>query len=121
MGKFLFCILSGQKMIWIYFRILNSRGERPLTAYLIHSLPLQQSAVQVFAGEKMSVVGHLVGLEQIGYEKILGMTMTVSKPKCWARANRQILNSTVFLSRFNFRTFKLKIHSEYLICRTFFI
>ena len=81
MGKFLFCILSGQKMIWIYFRILNSRGERPLTAYLIHSLPLQQSAVQVFAGEKMSVVGHLVGLEQIGYEKILGMTMTVSKPK----------------------------------------
>ena len=58
--------------------ILNARGERPLTAYLIHSLPLQQSAVQVFAGDKMSVVGHLVGLEQIGYEKILGMTMAVS-------------------------------------------
>ena len=61
-----------------FSRILNSRGERPLTAYLIHSLPLQQSAVQVFAGDKMSVVGHLVGLEQIGYEKILGMTMAVS-------------------------------------------
>ena len=62
----------------INFRILNSNGEKPLTAYLIHSIPLQQSAVQIFAGDKMSVVAHLVGLEQLGYEKALGMTLGVS-------------------------------------------
>ena len=60
------------------FSILNANGERPLTAYLIHSIPLLQSAVQIFAGDKMTVVAHLVGLEQIGYEKILGMSMGVS-------------------------------------------
>ena len=49
-----------------------------MTAYLIHSIPLQQSAVQIFAGDKMSVVAHLVGLEQLGYEKTLGMTLGVS-------------------------------------------
>ena len=49
-----------------------------MTAYLIHSIPLAQSAVQIFAGDKMTVVAHLVGLEQIGYEKILGMSMGVS-------------------------------------------
>ena len=49
-----------------------------MTAYLIHSIPLQQSAVQIFAGDKMSVVAHLVGLEQLGYEKSLGMTLGVS-------------------------------------------
>jgi hypothetical protein len=61
-----------------FFSILNSSGERPLTAYLIHSIPLAQSAVQIFTGDKMTVVAHLVGLEQIGYEKILGMSMGVS-------------------------------------------
>ena len=67
------------KMFYHFFpRILNSNGEKPLTAYLIHSIPLQQSAVQIFAGDKMSVVAHLVGLEQLGYEKSLGMTMGVS-------------------------------------------
>ena len=60
------------------FSILNANGGRPLTAYLIHSIPLLQSAVQIFAGDKMTVVAHLVGLEQIGYEKILGMSMGVS-------------------------------------------
>ena len=69
---------SKETMILIFFSILNSNGERPLTAYLIHSIPLQQSAVQIFAGDAMTVVAHLVGLEQIGYEKILGMSMGVS-------------------------------------------
>ena len=67
----------------INFSILNANGERPLTAYLIHSIPLLQSAVQIFAGDKMTVVAHLVGLEQIGYEKILGMSMGVSINLNW--------------------------------------
>ena len=62
---------------------MNANGERPLTAYLIHSIPLLQSAVQIFAGDKMTVVAHLVGLEQIGYEKILGMSMGVSTNWNW--------------------------------------
>ena len=54
-------------------------GGLPLTAYLIHSLPLQQSAVQIFCADKMSVVAHLVGLEQLGYEKTIGLNMAVMK------------------------------------------
>ena len=49
-----------------------------MTAYLIHSLPLLMSAVQIFTGDQMAVVAHLVGLEQIGYETELGMNHNVS-------------------------------------------
>ena len=76
--KLIYTDLQSIAICFIHFRILNSNGEKPLTAYLIHSIPLQQSAVQIFAGDKMSVVAHLVGLEQLGYEKTLGMTLGVS-------------------------------------------
>ena len=56
---------------------MNSDGERKMTAYLIHSLPLLMSAVQIFTGDQMAAVAHLVGLEQIGYELDLGMNMSV--------------------------------------------
>ena len=59
-------------------RIINDKGQRVMTAYLIHSLPLLMSAVQIFSGDQMAVVGHLVGLEQLGYEKDIGMTEAVS-------------------------------------------
>ena len=59
-------------------RIMNDKGQRVMTAYLIHSLPLLMSAVQIFSGDQMAVVGHLVGLEQLGYEKDIGMTEAVS-------------------------------------------
>ena len=49
-----------------------------MTAYLIHSLPLLMSAVQIFTGDQMAVVAHLVGLEQVGYETDLGLDMKVS-------------------------------------------
>ena len=65
-------------------RILNERGERKLTAYLIHSLPCLMSAVQIFCGDRMAVVAHLVGVDQLGYEKELGMTPSVMKnDKSW--------------------------------------
>jgi hypothetical protein len=51
-----------------------------MTVYLIHSLPLLMSAVQIFTGDQMAVVAHLVGLEQIGYESELGMNHSVSSP-----------------------------------------
>ena len=34
-------------------------GKKILSVYLIHSLPLEMSAVQVFVGDKMAVVAHL--------------------------------------------------------------
>ena len=56
---------------------MTSKDSRPLTAYLIHSLPLLMSAVQIFCGDKMAVVAHLAGLEQLGYETELGLTQAV--------------------------------------------
>jgi hypothetical protein len=60
-------------------RILAENGSKPMTVYLIHSLSLLMSAVQIFCGEKMAVVAHLVGLEQLGYETDLGLTTAVRK------------------------------------------
>ena len=57
---------------------MNDRGQRVMTAYLIHSLPLLMSAVQIYSGDRMAVVAHLVGLEQLGFEKDLGMNRGVS-------------------------------------------
>ena len=79
--------LQNEKKIdetFLMFRILNERGERKLTAYLIHSLPCLMSAVQIFCGDRMAVVAHLVGVDQLGYEKELGMTPSVMKnDKSW--------------------------------------
>ena len=42
------------------------------------------SAVQIFCGDRMAVVAHLVGVDQLGYEKELGMTPSVMKnDKSW--------------------------------------
>ena len=60
MGKVtLLFILEGHLCIYLcivtycnlrFFRIMNEKGEKKLTAYLIHSLPLLMSAVQIFCG-----------------------------------------------------------------------
>ncbi len=36
------------------------------SVYLLHSLPLSMSAVQLFVGDRMAVVAHLVGPETLG-------------------------------------------------------
>ncbi len=36
--------------------------------YLIHSLSLEMSAVQLFVGSEMSVVAHLVGPDTLGVD-----------------------------------------------------
>ena len=46
-------------------------NRKVLSVYLIHSLPLEMSAIQIFYGDKMSVVAHLVGGDTIGYESEL--------------------------------------------------
>ena len=42
-----------------------------MSVYLIHSLPLKMSAIQIFVGDKMACVSHLVGEDTIGWEKEL--------------------------------------------------
>ena len=65
-----------------FCRIIADNGSKPMTVYLIHSISLLMSAVQVFCGGKMAVVAHLVGLEQLGYETDLGLTTAVRTTIC---------------------------------------
>ena len=54
-------------------------GTKLFSVYLIHSLPLEMSAIQTFVGDKMAVVAHLVGPDTIGKtEKNLGLDHDVS-------------------------------------------
>ena len=46
----------------------SSKEEKLMSAYLIHSLPLKMSAIQIFVGDKMACVSHLVGEDTIGGE-----------------------------------------------------
>ena len=55
------------------FSIVDGTGLKLLSVYLIHSLPLKMSAIQVFKGDKMMTVAHLVGPSTLGYEKVLGL------------------------------------------------
>ncbi len=41
-------------------------GVKQLTVYIIHSLPLKMSIVQVFVGDQMTLVAHLVYNDTIG-------------------------------------------------------
>ena len=50
-------------------------GTKLFSVYLIHSLPLEMSAIQLFVGERMAVVAHLVGPDTLGdLERHLGLT-----------------------------------------------
>ena len=52
--------------------IVDSLTDKKLmSVYLIHSLPLKMSAIQIFVGDKMACVSHLVGEDTIGWEKEL--------------------------------------------------
>ena len=50
-----------------------------MSVYLIHSLPLKMSAIQIFVGDKMACVSHLVGEDTIGWEKELELDGEVRK------------------------------------------
>ena len=46
--------------------IVNGMEQKMMSVYLIHSLPLVLSAVQVFVGSQMAVVAHTVGPDTVG-------------------------------------------------------
>ena len=50
-----------------------------MSAYLIHSLPLKMSAIQIFVGDKMACVSHLVGEDTIGGETDLQLDGEVQR------------------------------------------
>ena len=51
-----------------------------MSAYLIHSLPLKMSAIQIYVGDKMTCVSHLVGEDTIGGETDLQLDGEVQIP-----------------------------------------
>ena len=62
---------------------MDERENRVLSTYVIHSLPLNMSAVQVFIDDKMAMVGHLVGSDTIGYEEELGLNTQAALAEPW--------------------------------------
>lgn len=49
---------------------MDIRDRKIFSVYLIHSLPLEMSAIQLFIGEKMAMVAHLVGPDTIGEQEV---------------------------------------------------
>ena len=59
--------------------MVDVEGKKLLTVYLLHSLALEMSAIQVFHGDRMTTVAHLIGVDTLGnYCKSLGLTSDVS-------------------------------------------
>ena len=79
-----------------------------MTVYLIHSISLLMSAVQVFCGGKMAVVAHLVGLEQLGYETDLGLTTAVrGKMTSIFSCGKTLILATFIINSICLRNFNL--------------
>ncbi len=45
---------------------MDRTHQKLFSVYLIHSLALQMSVVQLFIGDQMAVVAHLVGEDTVG-------------------------------------------------------
>ena len=46
--------------------VVDASGKKLFSAYLLHSLPCEMSAIQLFHGNRMAVVSHLVSSDTIG-------------------------------------------------------
>ena len=64
----------------LYSIVDSWKEEKLMSAYLIHSLPLKMSAIQIFVGDKMACVSHLVGEDTIGGETDLQLDGEVQSP-----------------------------------------
>ena len=49
-----------------FYRVLDANGRKLFSVYLVHSLPLRMSAVQLFVGDRMAAVAHLVDSNTLG-------------------------------------------------------
>ena len=59
--------------------IVTGLEDKRMSVYLIHSLPLVLSAVQVYVGPQMAVVAHTVGPDTIGAMSILELNSTFAE------------------------------------------
>ena len=48
-----------------------------MTIYIVHSIPLLMSVVQVFVNDRMAFVSHLIKADSVGSEKHLGINFKV--------------------------------------------
>ena len=62
---------------------MNEKEEKVMSVYVIHSLPLMMSVIQIFVEDKMVLVGHLVGQDTIGYEESLGLATQAGLSAPW--------------------------------------
>jgi hypothetical protein len=60
--------------------ILDHRDRQQFTCRIIHSLPLEMSAVQIFYHDKMVTVSHLIGNEQLPSKTQVGQAATDMLP-----------------------------------------
>ena len=49
----------------VVFRLYNHAGELKFTCRVVHSVPLLTSAAQVYCGDQMAAVAHLIGQDQL--------------------------------------------------------
>lgn len=56
-----------------------------MTVYVIHSLPLMMSVLQIYIEDQMAMVAHLVSADTIGFEKALGLHTQVKSVSVCAR------------------------------------
>ena len=70
-------VACGSKDFRLSYSIVNEAEEKKFSVYVIHSLPLLMSVIQVFIKERMVMVCHLVGADTIGHEKGFGLDMKV--------------------------------------------
>ena len=61
---------------------MTQSGEKQLTVYIVHSLPLLMSVVQLFVGSQMAFVAHLVNADTVGSDKHLGVNFRVYYAIC---------------------------------------
>ena len=72
---------SEVELYFVFFRICDAKNDSIMNVRVLHSVNLRQSAVQLFVGNEMKIVSHLVGLDTIGFEDITNFKSTAVSPR----------------------------------------
>ena len=67
---FIFICFISLTLSYCIARITNWKKECIMHVKVIHSVALRQSAVQLFVGNELKIVSHIVGIDTIGFEDI---------------------------------------------------
>ncbi len=72
------CKTADKSYIMGGINLTSSHSDCPLRVRVLHSTGIMMSAVQLLYNHKLTVLAHLVGIEQMGYEADLGLKFEVS-------------------------------------------